>query len=142
MADSQSQPPNPQQWCYRKLINIGAEGIRLKPRPAIDSHGDGYVFHDGNYVSHLFPTNIFPTSPLNESHTAYVHVYSAVPGIRAQGYINSMYLSNRIEFNPPGYPPLNGGLRRRTFRSHKKRHVKSRPRSNKSRSKKSCSRRR
>jgi hypothetical protein len=45
--------------------------------------------------------------------------------------------------NPDGNTTwLNGGLRRRKFRSHKKRHVKSRSRSNKSRSKKSCSRRR
>lgn len=132
MADSQSQPPEPPKLCYRKLTNIGHEGIRLKPRPDINSHGDGYLFHNDQYVSH-----IFPTKPIDE----YVHVFAAVPGIRAQGYIHINYLGI-VLLHPPEYPPLNGGLRRRKFRSHKKRHVKSRPRSNKSRSKKSCSRRR
>lgn len=128
MADSQSQPPEPPTWCYRKLTNIDHEGIRLKPRPDINSHGDGYLFHNDQYVSH-----IFPTKPID----GYVHVFAAVPGIRAQGYIHINYLGIVSV-----HPPLNGGLRRRKFRSHKKRHIKSRPRSNKSRSKKSCSRRR
>ena len=227
---STGSPPQPQR-CYRKLIKIGDEGIRLKPQPYHDSQGDGTLFHNNEYVSHLYP---------QERLNGYVHVYGV--NKRSQGYINSMYLSNRIEFNPPAplpiydpplpsgeyLPPINvgdipiindvdpqtfynlhydihrqlyyveqygangvsnsywasttpgvipvvyhnvvnnryyvavpdnavrdgveyyqlfknthnGGLRRRKFRSHKKRHVKSRPRSNKSRSKKSCSRRR
>jgi hypothetical protein len=100
MTDSQSQP---QKWCYRKLINIGDEGIRLKPRPAIDSHGDGYVFHNGNYVSHLFPTKLHIES-IESRKSYYVHVVAAAGG-RSQGYINAMYLDRRIEFKPPAPLP-------------------------------------
>jgi len=102
MADSQSQPPK--KWCYRKLIKIGDEGIRLKPHPSIDSHGDGYVFHNGNYVSHLFPTKLYIES-IESRKSYYVFVVSAVQGERSQGYIDSRYLSSRIEFKPPAPLP-------------------------------------
>jgi hypothetical protein len=155
-------PPPPQYkqptYVYRELINIDPPGIQLKSQPFVESNEDGARLYEGQYVTHNAPAFM---------HNSYVHVF-AYP--REQGYIHRKYLGNvslnPIGTNPPppplSFPPyvpptiyqdpisqrwymqttdgtakwLNGGLRRRKFRSHKK-HPRSR-----SRSKKSCSRRR
>lgn len=134
------------------LTGIPPEGIRLKPFPSNDSIGDGELLHNGQMVHDLTPDIV----------NNYKHVYAH--GIRSTGWINVTHLITLIQppqghsyifkpgkthsgdIPPPPYTDkypgpnivrLNGGLRRRKFRSHKKHHIKKI-----SRSTKACSRRR
>ena len=162
--------PPPQQsdtptYVYRILINIGSDGIRLRSQPFDESKEDGARLYSGQYVTHNVPA-------FRLTGYVHVYAHPQAQGYIHIKYLGDISFAPPPVLNPPppplSLPPyvpplihqdpasgkwymvnpdgtttlLGGGLRRRKFRSHKKRHIKSRPRSNKSRSKKSCSRRR
>ena len=124
------------QHQYYILKGIGPEGIQLKPDPYDDSQGDGKVWHNDELVGIMTPIKI-----------ANNYIYVSGVEKRSIGYIDTKHLYPRLyqdsstmrwySTDSNGKSYWLGGLRRRKFRSHKKHHVKSRPRS-----KKSCSRRR
>ena len=162
LRNQPSSGPPPQSvptYVYRILINIGPDGIRLRSQPFDESNEDGATLYSGQYVTHNDPAFM-------HNSYVHVFAYPQAQGYIHNKYLGNVSL-NPIGPNPPpppiSFPPyvpppryqdpatgkwyttdiygnsiwIRGGLRRRKFRSHKKHHVKSRPRS-----KKSCSRRR
>lgn len=164
----QSVPPPPQYeqptYVYRELINIGLDGIRLRSQPFDDSNEDGATLYSGQYVTHNAPAFMhnsyvhvfaYPQAQ-GYIHKKYLGNVSLnpigpnpppppisfppyVPPPRYQDSATGKLYTTDINGTPTWIRGLDGGLRRRKFRSHKKHHVRSRSRP---RSKKSCSRRR
>lgn len=148
---------------YYILKGIGPEGIRFKPDPYDDSQGDGTILYNGEQVSSLhdrIANNYMRVNAVNSRSFGYIDMkhldppppqYAPPPGPPSYGTVMSKITNYPLAYqdsvskrhysvDPNGNSYwLNGGLRRRKFRSHKKHHVRSRSRP---RSKKSCSRRR